>query len=58
MRAYITETDNTEIMFNYGYLETGKEKSNPESATALDIQLHLKLAAGGYSYISNTKPYS
>ena len=58
MRAYITETGNTEIMFNYGYLETGKEKSNPESATALDIQLHLKLAAGGYSYISNTKPYS
>ena len=58
MRAYITATGNSEIMFNYGYLETGKEKSNPESATGLDIQLHLKLESGGYSYISNTKPYS
>lgn len=58
MRAYITETGNSEIMFNYGYLEAGKEKSNPESATGLDIQLHLKLESGGYSYISNTKPYS
>lgn len=58
MRAYIAETGNTEIMFNYGYLETGKEKSNPESATALDIQLHLKLESGGYSYISNISPYS
>lgn len=58
MTAYYAVTNNAEIMFNYGYLETGKEKSNPESATGLDIQLHLKLKNGGYAFISNTAPYS
>ena len=58
MTAYYAVTNNAEIMFNYGYLETGKEKSNPESATGLDIQLHLKLKNGSYAYISNTSPYS
>ena len=58
MKAYYAATNNSEIMFNYGYLEQGKEKSNPDSPTALDIQLHLKHTGGGYEYISNTSPYS
>lgn len=58
MSAYYSVTNNAEIMFNYGYLETGKEKSNPESATGLDVQLHLKLKNGSYAFISNTAPYS
>ena len=58
MHAYYTATENTEIMFNYGYLEAGKEHSNAESATALDIQLHLKYTSGGYNYISYTSPYT
>jgi hypothetical protein len=39
MKAYYGATTNSEIMFNYGWLEAGKEKSNPESPTALDVQL-------------------
>ena len=58
MTAYFAVKGNSEIMFNYGYLEAGKEKSNPESATGLDIQLHLKLKNGSYAYISDTEPYS
>lgn len=58
MRAYYDATSNTEIMFNYGYLEVGKEKSNSESSSALDIQLHIKRNDGGYEYISNITPYS
>ncbi|MBR6717732.1 MAG: hypothetical protein IKI77_05230 [Oscillospiraceae bacterium] len=58
MKAYYSATSNEEIMFNYGYLETGKEKSNPDSPTALDIQLHIKRNDGGYEYISNISPYS
>ncbi|MBR5405349.1 MAG: D-alanyl-D-alanine carboxypeptidase family protein [Oscillospiraceae bacterium] len=58
MTAYYSVTNNAEIMFNYGYLEAGKEKSNPESATGLDVQLHLKLKNGSYAFISNTAPYS
>lgn len=58
MTAYYSVTNNAEIMFNYGYLETGKEKSNPESATGLDVQLHLKLKNGSYAFITNTAPYS
>ena len=45
-------------MFNYGYLEAGKEKSNPESATALDVQIHLKKDNGEYDFVSNITPYS
>ena len=45
-------------MFNYGYLASGKEKSNPESPTALDIQLHVKRNNGDYEYISNTTPFN
>ena len=58
MKAYYSATSNEEIMFNYGYLETGKEKSNPDSPTAMDIQLHVKRNDGGYEYISNISPYS
>jgi len=58
MKAYYAATNNNEIMFNYGYLEAGKDHSNPESATGLDVQLHLKFANGGYDYISNVTPYS
>lgn len=58
MKAYYAATNNSEIMFNYGYLEQGKEKSNPDSPSAMDIQLHLKHTGGGYEYISNTSPYS
>ncbi|MBR3267621.1 MAG: D-alanyl-D-alanine carboxypeptidase family protein [Oscillospiraceae bacterium] len=58
MKAYFNATNNREIMFNYGWLEDGKEKSNPESATALDIQLHIKRADGGYEYVTNKAPYS
>ena len=58
MKAYYAATSNTEIMFNYGYLEAGKEKSNPESASGLDVQMHLKLASGNYDFISNTSDYS
>lgn len=58
MKAYFGATSNKEIMFNYGYLEAGKEKSNPDSPTALDIQLHIKRNDGGYEYISNVSPYS
>lgn len=58
MKSYYSATNNKEIMFNYGYLDAGKEKSNPDSPTALDIQLHIKRNDGGYEYISNTSPYS
>ena len=58
MKAYFGATSNKEIMFNYGYLEAGKEKSNPDSPTALDVQLHIKRNDGGYEYISNVSPYS
>lgn len=58
MKAYYSATTNDEIMFNYGYLASGKEKSNPESPTALDIQLHVKRNNGDYEYISNTTPFS
>lgn len=58
MKAYYAATNNTEIMFNYGYLEDGKEKSNPESATGLDVQIHLKKNDGGYDFVSNVSPYS
>lgn len=58
MKAYYSATSNQEIMFNYGYLDTGKEKSNPDSPSAYDIQLHIKRNDGGYEYISNIAPYS
>lgn len=58
MKAYYAATNNTEIMFNYGYLEDGKEKSNPESSTGLDVQIHLKKESGGYDFVSNETPYS
>ncbi len=58
MKAYYAATNNTEIMFNYGYLESGKEKSNPESATGLDVQIHLKKEDGSYDFVSNVSPYS
>ena len=58
MKAYYSATNNTEIMFNYGYLESGKEKSNPESASALDVQIHLKKDNGSYDYVTNITPYS
>ena len=58
MKAYYSATNNTEIMFNYGYLEAGKEKSNPESSTGLDVQIHLKKENGGYDFVSNVTPYS
>lgn len=58
MKAYYAATNNTEIMFNYGYLEDGKEKSNPESSTALDVQIHLKKQDGSYDFVTNTSPYS
>lgn len=58
MKAYYSATSNEEIMFNYGYLDTGKEKSNPDSPSAYDIQLHIKRKDGGYEYISNISPYS
>ena len=58
MKAYYSATNNTEIMFNYGYLEDGKEKSNPESSTALDVQIHLKKDDGTYDFVSNVTPYS
>ena len=58
MKSYFTATNNEEIMFNYGYLDAGKEKSNPDSPTALDIQLHIKRNDGGYEYVSNVAPYS
>ena len=56
--AYYAATGNKDIMFNYGYLAIGKEKSNPESASGLDIQLHLKKADGSYDYITDTGTYS
>ncbi|MBP0966888.1 MAG: D-alanyl-D-alanine carboxypeptidase family protein, partial [Oscillospiraceae bacterium] len=58
MKSYYSATSNQEIMFNYGYLDTGKEKSNPDSPSAYDIQLHIKRNDGGYEYISNISPYS
>ncbi len=58
MRAYYSATSNREIMFNYGWLEDGKEKCNPESATALDVQLHVKRSDGGYEYVTNKNPYA
>ena len=58
MKAYYSATSNDEIMFNYGYLASGKEKSNPESPTALDVQLHVKRKNGGYEYISNSTPFN
>ena len=58
MKAYYNATSNTEIMFNYGWLKEGQEKSNPESATALDVQLHVKRNDGGYEYVSNVSPYA
>lgn len=58
MKAYYSATQNTEIMFNYGYLETSQEKSNPESATGLDIQLHVKHDNGSYEYVTNVTPYA
>lgn len=58
MKAYYAATNNTEIMFNYGYLEDGKEKSNPESSTGLDVQIHLKKENGDYDFVSNVTPYS
>jgi len=58
MKAYYAETSNTEIMFNYGWLEEGKEKSNPESSTALDVQLHVKRNNGNYEFVSNITPFS
>ncbi|MCQ2416504.1 MAG: D-alanyl-D-alanine carboxypeptidase family protein [Oscillospiraceae bacterium] len=58
MKAYYSATNNSEIMFNYGYLAADKEKSNPDSPSALDIQLHVKRSDGGYEYISNASPYS
>lgn len=56
--AYHAATNNTEIMFNYGYLDRDDSKSNPESASGLDIQLHLKTNSGSYSFISNTGDYA
>ncbi len=58
MRAYYSATENAEIMFNYGYLESGVDHSNAESATGLDVQLHLKLNSGSYDYISYISPYT
>lgn len=58
MKAYYAATNNTEIMFNYGYLEDGKEKSNPESSTGLDVQIHLKKQDGSYDFITNVTPYT
>lgn len=58
MKDYYAKTSNGEIMFNYGYVEAGKEKSNPESPCGLDIQIHLKLDNGTYNYVSNVEPYS
>lgn len=58
MKAYFSATNNTEIMFNYGYLEAGKEKSNPESSTGLDVQLHVKHSNGSYEYVTNIAPYA
>lgn len=58
MKAYYSATNNTEIMFNYGYLEDGKEKSNPESSTALDVQIHLKKDDGTYDFVTDITPYS
>ena len=58
MKAYYNATSNTEIMFNYGWLKEGQEKSNPESSTALDVQLHVKRNDGGYEYVTNTSPYA
>ena len=58
MKAYFAATNNQEIMFNYGYLGEGKEKSNPESATGLDVQIHLKKQDGSYDFVTNTAPYS
>ena len=58
MKSYFAATSNTEVMFNYGYLGAGKEKSLPESPTALDIQLHIKRNDGGYEYVTNITPYS
>ncbi|HAM68964.1 MAG TPA: hypothetical protein DCP68_05060 [Ruminococcus sp.] len=58
MKAYYSATANKEIMFNYGYLETNQEKSNPESSTGLDVQLHLKHDDGAYEYVQNVAPYS
>jgi D-alanyl-D-alanine carboxypeptidase len=58
MKAYFSATGNKEIMFNYGYLAADKEKSNPDSPTGLDVQLHIKRNDGGYEYITNAAPYS
>lgn len=58
MTAFYSVTQNKDIMFNYGYLEADKEKANPESATGLDIQLHLHKASGEFAYVTNIQPYS
>lgn len=57
MTAFDEAVGNREIMFNYGYLKSDDANSKPESASGLDIQLHLKKNDGGYGFISNTGSY-
>ncbi len=58
MEMYYSTKGNKEVMFNDGYLDAGSDKSTPESTCGLSIQLHLQKASGGFTYISNTEPYS
>ena len=59
MTAFYSVTQNTDILFNYGYLESGKEKANPDSPTGLSLQLHLhNQTTGSFGYITNASPYS
>lgn len=58
MAEYNKATNNTDVMFNYGWVRSGDKNSTPESGCGLDIQLHLKKADGSYGYFTNTAPYS
>ncbi|MBR5371149.1 MAG: D-alanyl-D-alanine carboxypeptidase family protein [Oscillospiraceae bacterium] len=58
MKAYNTATNNSEVMFNYGWLKSGDKNSTPESGCGMDIQLHLKKTDGSYGYFTDTAPYS
>ena len=59
MTAYYSVTQNTDILFNYAFLTSDKqEKFLPDSATGLNIQLHLHMDNGRFGFISNTAPYS
>ena len=59
MTAYYAVTQNKDILFNYAFLTSGKqEKFLPDSATGLDIQLHLHMDNGRFGFITNTSPYS